>query len=57
MSIIYSDDLIEASFDSFEKKIVNIKMLKLSRVIDRLNNLFKKKFKRYYLFKDKAYIH
>ena len=57
MSIIYLDDLIKTSFNPFEGKIVDIKILKLFKVVDKLNRLFKKKYKRYYLFRDKVYIY
>lgn len=57
MTVVYSNDLINISFDLYEEKIIDVKILEKSEIIDRLDRLFKNKIRRYHLFEDKVYIH
>lgn len=57
MTVIYSDDLINAYFGSYEEKIADIKILQQSDILERLDQIFRKKPRRYHLFENKAYIH
>ncbi len=57
MSITCPDGLIGASFGPYEGKIADVKMVQVSGVLDKLDRIFKKKLRQYYLFGDKAYIH
>ena len=57
MTIIYLNDLININFNSYKTIIINVKMLKKFEIINKLDRIFKKKFKRYYLFKNKIYIY
>ena len=57
MIIIYLNNLIDVNFDFYEKAIADVKMLKRFEIINKLDRIFKKKFKRYYLFENKIYIY
>ena len=37
MTVVYLDDLINISFDSYEEKIVDVKMLKKFEIANRLD--------------------
>ena len=57
MAVIYPDSLISASFSLYEGKIADITMFRISGLLSRLDRVFRKKPRRYYLFGDKAYIY
>ena len=53
MIIIYLNDIINVNFNLYKEIIVNIKMLKRFNVVNKLNYIFKRKFKRYHFLKIK----
>lgn len=57
MAITCPDGLIGACFGPYEGKIADDTMFQDSGIIDKLDKIFRKKRRRYYLFGDKAYIH
>ena len=57
MAVVCPDGLIGASFGPYEGKIADVKMLQKSGILDQLDQVFRKKSRRYHLFGDKAYIH
>ena len=57
MAVTCSNDLINIYSNPYEGKITDVKMFKKSGIIDRLDQIFRKKLKRYYLFDNKTYIY
>ena len=57
MTIIYLNNLISVNFNLYEEIIANVKMFKRFKIVNKLDRIFKRKFKRYYLFENKVYIY
>ena len=57
MIIIYLNDLIDVNFDLYEAIIINVKIFKIFKIVNKFDRIFKRKFKRYHLFENKVYIH
>ena len=49
--------MINVNFNLYEEIITNVKMFKRFDIVKKFDRIFKRKFKRYYLFENKAYIH
>ena len=57
MIIICLNDLINVNLNFYEEVIVNVKMFKKFEIINKLDRIFRRKFKRYHFFENKIYIH